>query len=74
MSNKSRRSSLADTETFLTNHLNKGLLRLITCGSVDDGKSTLLGRLLHDTQGVFSDQLSQLELDSKRFGTQGGKI
>ena len=74
MSNKSRRSSLADTETFLTNHLNKGLLRLITCGSVDDGKSTLLGRLLHDTQGVFSDQLSQLELDSKRFGTQDGEI
>ena len=74
MSNKSRRSSLADTETFLTNHLNKGLLRLITCGSVDDGKSTLLGRLLHDTQGVFSDQLSQLELDSKRFGTQGDEI
>ena len=74
MSNKSRRSSLADTETFLTNHLNKGLLRLITCGSVDDGKSTLLGRLLHDTQGVFSDQLSQLELDSKRFGTQAGEI
>ena len=74
MSNKSRRSSLADTETFLTNHVNKGLLRLITCGSVDDGKSTLLGRLLHDTQGVFSDQLSQLELDSKRFGTQEGEI
>ena len=74
MSNKSRRSSLADTETFLTNHLNKGLLRLITCGSVDDGKSTLLGRLLHDTQMVFSDQLSQLKLDSKRFGTQGGEI
>jgi len=74
MSSKNRRSSLADTETFLSNHLNKGLLRLITCGSVDDGKSTLLGRLLHDTQVVFSDQLSQLELDSKRFGTQGGKI
>ena len=74
MSNKSKRSSLADTEIFLTNHLNKGLLRLITCGSVDDGKSTLLGRLLHDTQVVFSDQLSQLELDSKRFGTQGGEI
>ena len=74
MSNKSRRPSLADTETFLTNHLNKGLLRLITCGSVDDGKSTLLGRLLHDTQMVFSDQLSQLKLDSKRFGTQGGEI
>ena len=74
MSNKSKRSSLADTETFLTKHLNKGLLRLITCGSVDDGKSTLLGRLLYDTQVVFSDQLSQLELDSKRFGTQDGEI
>ncbi len=74
MSNKSKRSSLADTETFLSNHLNKGLLRLITCGSVDDGKSTLLGRLLHDTQVVFSDQLSQLKLDNKRFGTQDGEI
>ena len=74
MNNKRKRPSSADTETFLTNHLNKGLLRLITCGSVDDGKSTLLGRLLHDTQMVFSDQLSQLELDSKRFGTQEGKI
>ncbi len=72
--NKSKRSSLTDTEKFLKNHLNKGLLRLITCGSVDDGKSTLLGRLLHDTQVVFSDQLSQLELDSKKFGTQGGKV
>ena len=74
MSNKSKRSSLADTETFLSNHLNKGLLRLITCGSVDDGKSTLLGRLLHDTQVVFSDQLLQLKLDNKRFGTQDGEI
>ena len=74
MSNKSKRSSLAETTTFLTDHLNKGLLRLITCGSVDDGKSTLLGRLLHDTQVVFSDQLSQLELDSKRFGTQGDEL
>lgn len=72
--NTSKRSSLADTETFLTNHLNKDLLRLITCGSVDDGKSTLLGRLLYDTQVVFSDQLSQLELDSKRCGTQNGGI
>ena len=74
MVNKSKRSSLADTETFLSNHLNKGLLRLITCGSVDDGKSTLLGRLLHDTQVVFSDQLLQLKLDNKRFGTQDGEI
>ncbi len=74
MGNKSKRSSIADTETFLSNHLNKGLLRLITCGSVDDGKSTLLGRILYDTQVVFSDQLSQLKLDNKRFGTQDGEI
>ena len=70
----SKRSYSANTEIFLTNHLNKGLLRLITCGSVDDGKSTLLGRLLYDTQVIYSDQLLQLELDSKKFGTQGGEI
>ena len=48
-----------------------GLLRFITCGSVDDGKSTLIGRLLHDTKAIFSDQLTQLEADSRRVGTQG---
>ncbi|HEU0045002.1 sulfate adenylyltransferase subunit CysN [Sphingomonas sp.] len=47
------------------------LLRFITCGSVDDGKSTLIGRLLHDTKAIFSDQLTQLEADSRRVGTQG---
>ena len=46
-------------------------LRFITCGSVDDGKSTLIGRLLHDSKNVFADQLSALEVDSERYGTQG---
>ena len=49
----------------------KDLLRFITCGSVDDGKSTLIGRLLYDTKRVFADQLSALEADSRQFGTQG---
>ncbi len=49
----------------------KGLLRFITCGSVDDGKSTLIGRLLWDSKLIFEDQLAALESDSKRFGTQG---
>jgi bifunctional enzyme CysN/CysC len=50
------------------------LLRFITCGSVDDGKSTLIGRLLHDTKMVFEDQLAAVEVDSRRWGTQGGDI
>jgi bifunctional enzyme CysN/CysC len=50
------------------------LLRFITCGSVDDGKSTLIGRLLYDTRQLFDDQLAALEADSKRFGTQGEKV
>ena len=50
------------------------LMRLITCGSVDDGKSTLLGRLLYDSDVVFDDQLSRLLADSKRFGTQGEQL
>ena len=56
---------------YLDKHLNKSLLRFITCGSVDDGKSTLLGRLLFETKAVFSDQFAQLQADSTRFGTQG---
>ena len=48
------------------------LLRFITCGSVDDGKSTLIGRLLWDSKLIFEDQLAALEADSKRVGTQGG--
>src|SRR5512132_855643 len=52
----------------------KGLLRFLTCGSVDDGKSTLIGRLLYDTKRLFEDQLSALESDSGRYGTNGGGI
>ncbi len=52
----------------------KGLLRFLTCGSVDDGKSTLIGRLLFDSQHIMEDQLAQLEKDSKRSGTRGGEM
>ena len=63
-----------DIEQYLTQHENKGLLRFITCGSVDDGKSTLIGRLLFDSKMLFEDQLSAMEADSKKFGTQGEGI
>ncbi|WP_166209714.1 sulfate adenylyltransferase subunit CysN [Cognatiluteimonas telluris] len=59
---------------YLQQHETKGLLRFITCGSVDDGKSTLIGRLLHDTRLLFDDQLATLEADSRRHGTQGQDI
>jgi bifunctional enzyme CysN/CysC len=52
----------------------KDLLRFITCGSVDDGKSTLIGRLLHDSKLIFEDQLSALRQDSERFGPRGRGI
>ena len=51
------------TIKYLDKHLKKGLLRVLTCGSVDDGKSTLLGRLLYETNAIFSDQLNQLKID-----------
>ena len=57
-----------ETTEYLDKHLNKSLLRFITCGSVDDGKSTLLGRLLFETKAVFSDQFAQLQADSKSLG------
>ena len=60
-----------DIDAYLDLHQNKTLLRFITCGSVDDGKSTLIGRLLYDSKMIFEDQLTQLESDSKRMGTQG---
>ncbi len=63
-----------DIEAYLMAHQNKGLLRFITCGSVDDGKSTLIGRLLYDSKMIFEDQLAALESDSEKAGTQGGKI
>ncbi|TZF91584.1 sulfate adenylyltransferase subunit CysN [Cognatilysobacter lacus] len=59
---------------YLASHESRQLLRFITCGSVDDGKSTLIGRLLHDTRGVFDDQLSALASDSRRHGTQGERV
>jgi bifunctional enzyme CysN/CysC len=60
-----------DIKAYLQQHETKSLLRFITCGSVDDGKSTLIGRLLHDTKGLFDDQLSALAQDSAKHGTQG---
>ena len=64
----------AAVAAYLHQHETKGLLRFITCGSVDDGKSTLIGRLLHDTKRLFDDQLSALASDSRRHGTQGDEI
>ena len=63
-----------DIGAYLDAHQNKSLLRFITCGSVDDGKSTLIGRLLYDSKMIFEDQLAALESDSKRHGTQGTEI
>ncbi|HEY0315568.1 MAG TPA: sulfate adenylyltransferase subunit CysN [Sphingomonas sp.] len=63
-----------DIDAYLERHQNKTLLRFITCGSVDDGKSTLIGRLLYDSKMIFEDQLAALEADSKRVGTQGQEI
>jgi bifunctional enzyme CysN/CysC len=63
-----------DIDAYLVQHQHKSLLRFITCGSVDDGKSTLIGRLLYDSKMIFEDQLASLEADSKRVGTQGQEI
>ena len=63
-----------DIDAYLHAHQHKSLLRFITCGSVDDGKSTLIGRLLYDSKMIFEDQLAALESDSKRHGTQGEEI
>jgi bifunctional enzyme CysN/CysC len=63
-----------DIEAYLHEHQHKSLLRFITCGSVDDGKSTLIGRLLYDSKMIFEDQLAALEADSKKVGTQGGDL
>ncbi|MGA0098607.1 MAG: sulfate adenylyltransferase subunit CysN [Steroidobacteraceae bacterium] len=63
-----------DIEAYLEAHQHKDLLRFITCGSVDDGKSTLIGRLLYESKLIFEDQLAALESDSKKVGTQGGDI
>jgi bifunctional enzyme CysN/CysC len=64
----------AAVTAYLADHESRGLLRFITCGSVDDGKSTVIGRLLHDTRGLFDDQLAALASDSRRHGTQGARV
>src|SRR3954470_10455140 len=63
-----------DIGAYLKQHETKSLLRFITCGSVDDGKSTLIGRLLYESKMLFEDQLAALEADSKKVGTRGGEI
>ena len=63
-----------DIDQYLKVHEHKTMLRFITCGSVDDGKSTLIGRLLYDSKMIFEDQLAALEADSKKVGTQGQEI
>src|SRR5450755_4691362 len=60
-----------DIHTYLARHQKKELLRFLTCGSVDDGKSTLIGRLLHDTKMIYEDQLAAIKKDSVKHGTTG---
>ena len=63
-----------DIDAYLEQHRHKTMLRFITCGSVDDGKSTLIGRLLYDSKMIYEDQLASLEADSRKMGTQGENI
>src|SRR5437868_1449962 len=63
-----------DIDAYLESHQHKSLLRFITCGSVDDGKSTLIGRLLYDSKMLFEDTLASIEADSRKWGTQGDNI
>ncbi|MEP4546777.1 MAG: GTP-binding protein, partial [Saccharospirillum sp.] len=63
-----------DIDEYLKQHEQKELLRFLTCGSVDDGKSTLIGRLLHDSKMIYEDQLAAIEKDSRKSGTTGEKI
>jgi bifunctional enzyme CysN/CysC len=74
MNNSSSELIGNDIEQYLHQHENKSLLRFITCGSVDDGKSTLIGRLLYESKVLFEDQLASVEVDSRKWGTQGGEI
>jgi len=64
----------SDIESYLKEHENKDMLRFLTCGSVDDGKSTLIGRMLYDSKMIFDDQLASAENESKKYGTTGEKI
>ncbi|MBS1247447.1 MAG: adenylylsulfate kinase, partial [Proteobacteria bacterium] len=63
-----------DIQAYLASHERKDLLRLITCGSVDDGKSTLIGRLLYDTQLIYEDQLAAVRRDTTKYGTTGEEL
>jgi len=73
MSEKNKKIA-SDIEGYLKEHENKDMLRFLTCGSVDDGKSTLIGRMLYDSKMIFDDQLSAAEGESKKYGTTGEKI
>jgi predicted GTPase len=64
----------SDILEYLKQHENKDMLRFITCGNVDDGKSTLIGRLLHDSKLIFEDQLAAIERDSKKYNTTDQEI
>ena len=74
MANQATNLATAEVDEYIEGHNAKPLLRFITCGSVDDGKSTLIGRLLYEAQLIFDDQLVALEADSKRVGTQGDEL
>ncbi|MDE1146231.1 MAG: sulfate adenylyltransferase subunit CysN [Azospirillaceae bacterium] len=67
-------AGVSEIERYLEAQQSKSLLRFITCGSVDDGKSTLIGRMLYDSKMLFEDQLAALEADSRKVGTQGGDL
>jgi sulfate adenylyltransferase subunit 1 len=66
--------NIVDIEAYLKEHEHKDMLRFLTCGSVDDGKSTLIGRMLYDSKMIFDDQLSAIESESKKYGTTGEKL
>lgn len=66
--------NLTDIESYLKEHEHKDMLRFLTCGSVDDGKSTLIGRMLYDSKMIFDDQLAAAESESKKYGTTDEKI
>jgi len=66
--------NIVDIEAYLKKHEDKDMLRFLTCGSVDDGKSTLIGRMLYDSKMIFDDQLAAIESESKKYGTTGDKL
>ena len=74
LSTDSLEQSQAKIDDYLAAQSQLDLLRFITCGSVDDGKSTLIGRMLYEAQLIFEDQVTALQTDSKKMGTQGGDI